>query len=76
VLAVGDDARRVLDECPASLVDRLADVVLVMTDASTALRLVRSGGGHVHVFDSEDSAGAALELFTRSPLVALGRGPR
>jgi hypothetical protein len=47
---------------------------VVLTDATTALRLVRSGGGHVHAYDREQDARAALTLFARSPLLA--RGPR
>jgi hypothetical protein len=74
VLAAGDDASCALDECPAALVDRVGDVVVVLTDATTALRLVRSGGGHVHAYDREQDARAALTLFARSPLLA--RGPR
>jgi hypothetical protein len=74
VLAAGDDASRVLDECPASLVDRIGGVVVVLTDATTALRFVRSGGGHVHVYDREQDARAGLALFVRSPLLA--RPPR
>jgi hypothetical protein len=74
VLATGDDAPRVLDECGSGLVDRVGGVVVVLTDATTALRLVRSGGGHVHVYDREQDARAGLALFVRSPV--LNRGPR
>jgi hypothetical protein len=76
VLAAGNDASRVLDKCPAGLVDRFGRVVLVLTDATTALRLVRCGGGrvHVHVYDRERDARAGLGLFVRSPV--LSRGPR
>jgi hypothetical protein len=74
VLAAGDDAPRVLDECRDGLVDRVGGVVVVLTDPTTALRLVRSGGGHVHVYDREQDARAGLALFVRSPV--LNRGPR
>jgi hypothetical protein len=76
VLAVGDDARRVLDECPASLVDRLDHLVVVATNATTATWLVSSGGGHVHVYDTEAAARAGLELFRRSPILAHLSGRR
>jgi hypothetical protein len=36
VLAAGADARRVFDECPASVVDPLGDFVLVLTDSINA----------------------------------------
>jgi hypothetical protein len=69
VLAAGRDARRVLDECPASLVDRLDQAVLVVTDPTTATRLVSSGGGHVYVYDTEDAARSGLSLLGRASLV-------
>lgn len=58
----------------AGLVDRFGDIALVLTDATTATRLVRSGGGHLYVHDSEEAARAALALFvpermSRSPQV-------
>jgi len=66
----------VLDECPASLVDRLDRAVLVVTNPTTATWLVSSGGGHVYVYDTEEDARAGLALLARSSVVAWLSGRR
>jgi hypothetical protein len=63
VLAVGDASDEVAGHDGVAVIQRLDRVVLVETSASTAAELRRAGRPHVHVYDSEKAARAALGLF-------------
>jgi hypothetical protein len=59
VLAGGADTVASSTSPPTGLVDRSGGFSL-LTDATGATQPIRSGGGHVHVYDSESAARAAL----------------
>jgi hypothetical protein len=65
VLAVGDASDEVAAHDDVALIQRLDRVVLVETSMSTAAELRRAFGPHVHVYESEKAARAALALFRR-----------
>ena len=65
VLAVGDAADEVAGHDGVALIQRLDHVVLVETSLSTAAELRKACRPHVHVYDSEKAARAALSLFQR-----------
>ena len=65
VLAVGDASDEVAGHDGVALIRRLDHVVLVETSLSMAAELRRAFRPHVHVYDSEKAARAALALFQR-----------
>ena len=65
VLAVGDASDEVALLDGVALIQRLDHVVLVETSLSMAAELREAGRPHVHVYDSEKAARAALALFQR-----------
>jgi hypothetical protein len=65
VLAVGDASDEVAGHDGVTLIQRLDHVVLVETSLSTATELRRACRPHVHVYESEEAARAALALFRR-----------
>ncbi len=65
VLAVGDASDEVARHDGVALIQRLDRVVLVETSLSTAAELREACRPHVHVYESEEAARAALALFRR-----------
>jgi len=65
VLAVGDASDEVGKHDDVALIQRLDRVVLVETSLSTATELRKAYRPHVHVYESEEAARAALALFRR-----------
>jgi hypothetical protein len=63
VLAVGETSGDVASHDGVQLILRLEHVVLVETSWSTAAELRRAGRPHVHVYESEKAARAAIGLF-------------
>jgi hypothetical protein len=63
VLAVGEVSEGVASHDGVVIIEQLDNVVLVETSIVTASRLRRAGRPHVHVYESERAARAALGLF-------------